>query len=165
MIELMKFEGDGPWDLPIVGFEVGRITFGPDVDLVLDRDDENAQIGLSGPFEFRDTDGSVLRLDPSTQPWEEIGVLLRLLHDRVASATATNDSSLHMSFESGRALSNSAHPDVESWDVTGEDYKIIGMPGGGEPAIWDEDSRANAQTGTGPDELNEIVERWREEGA
>jgi hypothetical protein len=148
----MKFDGDGPWKPPIVRFEVGRITFGPDVDLHLDGDAESALVRLSGPFDFQDADGSVWRLDPATQPWESLGVLLRLLNDRVASATASNDSSLQITFDSGRALSNPAHPDVESWDVTGEDYKIIGMPGSGEPAIWDEESRAQAQTRTGPEE-------------
>jgi hypothetical protein len=141
--------------------EVGRVTFGPDVDLLLDGDGESTQVGLSGPFDFRDADRSVLRLDPSAQPWEELGVLLRLLNDRVASATVSNDSALRITFESGRALSNPPRAEVESWDVTGEDYKIIAMPGGGEPAIWDEDSRAQAQTGTEPDELDEILRRWR----
>jgi hypothetical protein len=50
-----------------------------------------------------------------------------------------------------------------AWEIIGEDYMVIGVPGGGEPAIWDEDSQAQARTGTETQELDAFLERGRSE--
>jgi hypothetical protein len=76
---VMEFAADGPWELPVIGFEVGRLTFGPNIELHLDGDDhQEVQVRLTGPFDFQDAAGGTFRLDPATEAWEKLRVLLEL---------------------------------------------------------------------------------------
>jgi hypothetical protein len=91
---------------------------GPEVDLHLDGGEEVVHVGLSFPLEFHAPDSSPRRPDPKTRGWQELSVLLRVLGDRVARATAWIDSSLEIMFEGGRTLTRHADPDVETWEVS-----------------------------------------------
>lgn len=134
----MKFGGEGPWELPLAGFEVGRLTFGLPIDLYLYGDNGPAQLRLPGPFEFEVPGTGVSNLDPEIHTWEEMRELLVLRQDRVSQAMAWKDARLRVDFSSGRVICAHSTGQYESWEVSGKDYKIVGTPG--EVAIWDEDS-------------------------
>jgi len=73
-------------------------------------------------------------------PSEFRGLVLSLVARRasVHSALATADSELRLSFDEGDAIAVGPDPNYEAWEVTGPgQVKVVAMPGGGEPAIWD----------------------------
>jgi hypothetical protein len=61
---------------------------------------------------------------------DQAGVVLQLLHERLASAYA-EDGVLHLSFEGGAALRSLPNDGYESWTVVG-DSKTFQCIGGGE---------------------------------
>jgi hypothetical protein len=135
----MKFGGEGPWELPLAGFEVGRLTFGLPIDLYLYGDDGPARLQLPGPFEFEAPGSGVRNLDPEIDTWEEMCELLVLRQDRVSRAMAWKDARLRVDFSSGRVIRAHSTDRYESWEISGKGYKIVGTHG--EVAIWDEDSQ------------------------
>jgi hypothetical protein len=146
----MKLGGEGPWELPLAGFEVGRLTFGTPIDLYLYSDDGSARLQLPGPFEFEVPGTGVSNLDPEIQTWEEMCELLVLRQDRVSRAMAWKDARLLVDFSSGRVIRAHSAGRYENWELSGKDYKIVGTPG--EVAIWDEDSKSVVMTsGVGPE--------------
>jgi hypothetical protein len=155
----MKFDGDGPWALPLAGFEVGRLTFGLPIDVYLYGDGGPARLQLPGPFELQVPGGDVRTADPEIHSWQEMTELLSLRHDRVAGATAWKDARLRIDFLSGRAISAHSTGSYESWEVEAKGWKIVGTPG--EVLIWDEDSR-NFKFDS--PEFAELLERWTAEG-
>jgi len=73
----MKFAGDGPWELPLVGFEVLRVTFAHPLDIVAYGDEgASAPIRLEGSFELIGPAGGSLQLDASAQTWEDLAAVL-----------------------------------------------------------------------------------------
>jgi hypothetical protein len=105
IIDAMKFSGDGPWELPLAGLEVGRLTFGLPIDVYLYGEGGSAQLRLPGPFEFQVPGDESRTVDPETHGWEEMTELLSLRHDRVTVATAWKDARLRVDFSSGRVIS------------------------------------------------------------
>jgi len=128
----MTLPENGPWTLPIDGYDVLQITFAYPIDVVAYGDGGvSAAIRLEQGFDIHDPDG-VRHFDASAQPWEELAGVLALRHDRIAHATATeDDAKLRIEFESGRVLTAGPHPRYENWAVTGEGFQLIAMPGGG----------------------------------
>jgi len=134
----VSFSGDGPWALPIAGFEVLTLTFAPHgVDVIAyGPDGISTVIRLSGPFEYRDAEGAARTLDPETQSWADLGVLFALRRDHIELATATQDSRLRVEFASGRVLASGADGAYENWEVSGPgNMLIVGTPG--EATVWD----------------------------
>ena len=140
----------GDWDLPIVGFEVSHITIGAtDVDIAAygnggGRSEDgrtivapHTQIRLEGQFELAFADDDRIRLDPSTQAWEQLTAVLSLRRDRISSALVNaNSARLEVQFISGRRIL--AGPDAlyENWEISGPGFRFIAGPGGGAVACW-----------------------------
>jgi hypothetical protein len=158
IIRDVKFTVDGPWELPLAGFVVGRISFGMPLDIYASENGGQALIRLPGPFEFHEPERSSRRLDPETDSWDELAVLLALRSDQVSRATAWKDARLRVEFSSGRVLSAYTQGPYESWEVDGTDYQIVGTPG--EVTIWDEDTPA--VRGQGGEQLGELLGRYFE---
>jgi hypothetical protein len=140
----MKVQGDGPWELPLAGFSVGRLSFGMPLDIYLDHAATRAQIRLSGPFAFGEAAEGVRRLDAETDSWDQLAVLVSLRNDRISRATAWKDARLRVAFQSGRSLSAHSEGQYEDWEVSGPGFKIVGTPG--EVTAWDEDTRSTRYT-------------------
>jgi Family of unknown function (DUF6188) len=59
----------------------------------------------------------------------------------VGEAIATKSSSLEIGFDGGERIVNPPADEVEAWEVRGPGYVLaVALPGGGEPAIWDDTS-------------------------
>jgi hypothetical protein len=125
----MPFSRTGPWQLPIAGYVVSRLVFGPDVDLVLDGPTEMVSVGLSDCTELLEPSGARLQLSPRGD-WTELAAVLHLIGDSVSSAIASDELGLQIAFTSGSRLTTPPSPTVETWEVTGESYKLVGTPGG-----------------------------------
>ena len=101
-------------------------TFDPDTPLV--------EIVVQTAFTFTDADGVdhvIEPEDPST-----VGPAMRLLRQTLERVTAWKDGRLELAFESGASVLVPPHGRFESYDVSGPGFKLIGLPSGGEPAIW-----------------------------
>jgi hypothetical protein len=130
----MRFSDDGPWELPVVGFEVMHMTFGAFLVDINAYGDEGAdsQIRLVGPFELREPDAERRKLDPEGDSWEQLAALFALRHDTISKARITKDSELRVEFASGRAIIS----DGDAWEMSAPGgVLVVGEPG--EPAIWD----------------------------
>jgi Family of unknown function (DUF6188) len=67
--------------------------------------------------------------------------VLLLFQATVESALVGREGDLTLSFRDGARLRVQPSPDYEAWQISGPDrLLVVCMPGGGEPAIWDEDS-------------------------
>jgi len=156
----MEFSGDGPWELPLTGFRVEHVTFAMSVSIGLQGDDANAMISLPGAFDFEQPGSASHHLDPETQPWDELAVLLALRDSRISRAIAGRDSALRVEFSTGYVLRALSEGEFENWEVAGADFTIIGTPGAA--TIWDEVIRARAAT-LDVFELGDLLERLRAE--
>ncbi len=134
----MRFDDQGPWELPVEGFEVLHMTFGAFlVDIVAyGPEGATSQIRLEGPLELRAPSGQTERLDPENESWERLAALFVLRHDTIRVARITKTSDLYVQFTSGHVLTSSADGPHEPWEMqaTGG-ILVVGTPG--EPAIWD----------------------------
>jgi hypothetical protein len=125
----MAFPQKGPWQLPITGFTVGRVVFGPDIDLVLDGATEIVTVGLSHSTELLSPSGARLRLSPQGD-WTQLAAVLHLIGDSVSAASASDELGLRVVFAGGWTLTTPPSPAVETWEVTAESYRLIGTPDG-----------------------------------
>jgi Family of unknown function (DUF6188) len=75
------------------------------------------------------------RTDP--EPADD-DALATLLGDVVRTAEVCTTGELRICFESGTALLVTAHPEIESWAVTGPDGLLLVCLPGGEVAAWGE---------------------------
>jgi len=147
----MRFPGHGPWNLPIVGFEVLNVTFGFMIDITACGDaGATSSLRLEGPFELTDPDRGTVRLDASGDAWEDLAAVLALRHERIAAATAisTDASTLRVQFSSGCVLSAGPHPQYENWEIHGPGFMLVCTPGGG-IAAWDMDKPTEINSGKG----------------
>jgi hypothetical protein len=128
----MVLPANGPWTLPIEGFEVLQITFAYPIDVVTYGDGGvSATIRFEARFDFADDDG-VHAMDAARQSWDELALLLALRHDRITEAVATeDDAQVRIAFASGRLLTAGPDPHYENWQVTGPGFQLISTPGGG----------------------------------
>jgi hypothetical protein len=124
----MPFEGDGPWDLPIAGFEVMHLTIGAHlVDLLAyGEDGVSSQIRLGGPFTFQAPSGASQLLDPG-QPWEPLAALFALRLVAIRHASWTHDYTLRLEFASGHSIVCSQGP-FEAWEIHLPDGGLIIAP-------------------------------------
>jgi hypothetical protein len=136
-------EGPGGWTLPISGFAVYQIEFGGRVAVCASGRREGEE--RPGPVDFifnshftlRGSNGKTDELD-AEGPWDLLTPLFTLRHCRISSGIVTRDGSISVEFEDGFALTAGSGEAYENWEVVGpRGLKIVGLPGGGEPAIWD----------------------------
>lgn len=134
----------GGWTLPISGFAVYRIEFGGRVDVCasgrregVERSAPLVDLVFNSHFILRDSNGNTDELD-AEGPWELLTPLFILRHCRISSGMVTRGGSISVEFEEGFALTAGPDGPYENWEVVGpRGLKIVGLPGGGEPAIWD----------------------------
>jgi hypothetical protein len=128
----------GPWHLPVDGFVITDMTFGALlVDIVARGMGDSARVSapsvmlrLLGAFELSSPNVEPELLDAGTQDWTALAPLLALRGDRIASAVATGDGHLAISFATGKGLSAAPHPTYENWEVAGRGYRLVAVPGG-----------------------------------
>jgi Family of unknown function (DUF6188) len=160
----VRFSDDGPWELPVAGFEVMHLTFGASLVDINAYGDGGAdtQIRLAGPFELRELDANRQQLDPESDSWERLAALFALRHDTITKARITKDSELLVQFTSGRAISSKA-TDGEAWEMTAPGgVLVVGTPGGA--AIWDGEpgsrKRARIKNGRLRETLGSRIRRY-----
>lgn len=123
---------NGPWDLSLDGFEVLQVTFAYPIDIVAyGPEGVDVTIRFEGAFELVEPDGTRRELDASRNTWEELSVVLSLRHDHPQSVHVEEGAALTVTFGSGPEIHAGATPDYDSWQVSGDDYSLISMPGGG----------------------------------
>jgi hypothetical protein len=123
---------EGPWDIPVDGFEVLQVTFAYPVDIVTyGPDGETVTIRIEGAFEFVDSEGTNRRFDASKNSWEELSVVLALRHDHLRSVHADETGALTVEFKSGRRIEASCTPGYENWQISGREFSLISLPGDG----------------------------------
>jgi hypothetical protein len=155
----MRFDDDGPWELPVEGFEVLHMTFGAFlVDIVAyGAEGVTSQIRLEGPSELHAPSGQTERLDPQNDSWERLAALFVLRHDKIQVARITKTSDLYVEFASGHVLTSSADGPYESWEMHAPDgILVVGTPG--EPAIWDGDMKNRRVYRWDGKEVHEVAE-------
>jgi|GEM_PF-2882794 hypothetical protein len=137
----MKLSESAPSNLPIVGFHVSLITFAGLIDIVAYGEaGVSSQIRFEGSFQLRDPELGSVPLDPQSQSWEDLSVLLALRHDEITVATAdAQESTLRVEFSSGRVLSAGPDPNYENWEAHGPGFMLVCKPGGG-LALWNTDA-------------------------
>jgi len=136
----MKLAKTGPWDLPIVGFEVLQVTFSYALDIVAYGDGHvTSVLKLGGPFELVDPERGNVQLNASSQSWEDLTAILTLRHERITAVTAADPGTLSVRFSSGRGLRAGPDPQYENWELDGPGFRLICRPGGG-VSIWDTDA-------------------------
>jgi hypothetical protein len=124
---------NGPWDLPIEGFEVSSLVFAYPIDIVAYGDGGvSTRIRFQGAFDFAQPRRRIRHLGAGDAKWPEFAVLFVLRFDRIARASATeDDAQLQIDFASGRVLTAGPDPHYENWEVTGPGFQLISLPGGG----------------------------------
>lgn len=137
---LMSQPATGPWRLPVEGWDILTVTFAFQVDIIAYGDGgPTCTIRLAGAFQLSEPDGQVHNLDAEQQAWEDLTLVLSLRHDKIASATATDDAHLLLRFASGRTLSAEADGrPYEHWQIDAPGIKLIALPGDGSGgvAVW-----------------------------
>lgn len=116
-------EVDGAFVIPLEGFVATYIQ--NDQDLILCDPDSADEAWLSA---------SCL----------DVAAMLPLAKSRagVTRAVVGPDSTLRVDFDDGFTLVNPPEEEVEAWEVRGPGpVLVIGMPGGGAPAVWDATSQ------------------------
>jgi len=136
-------EGEGGWTAPVVGFEVIEVSFSGQVYVTAygkraDDEEEAPRTTLSLGGDFFLVDGSGAQHQLSAEgPWEALTPLLALRHDHIASAVADRSGWLVVRFESGAKLAVGPNGQYENWQLMGPNgILIVGLPSGGEPAVW-----------------------------
>lgn len=128
----MALAANGPWDLPISGYEVLQITFAYPVDIVAYGDGgATACMRVEGEFQFSNAKGGQSCLDASGEHWEELTPLLSLRHDRVATAHASETGRLRVEFASGSRIEAGPSEMYENWQISGPGFQVVALPGGG----------------------------------
>ena len=107
------------------GKREGEERFAPLVDLI-----------FNSRFSFQEPSGKSYELD-AEGPWDLLAALFTLRHCRISSGEVTRDSSICVEFVEGFQLRANSGERYENWEVTGpRSVKVVGLPGGAEPAIW-----------------------------
>ena len=110
-------ETENGWSLPLAGLEVTRCSWQQAGVLLLLQGEGTgyfAEIGFSAHRHRSELLGAVVR-----------------------DATVARTGRLDIAFEDGRAVTVEPNPSYEAWEVTAGTLKLVCLPGGGEPAIWD----------------------------
>jgi hypothetical protein len=136
-------ESEEGWTCPITGFEVIEVRFSGRVYVTAygkraegDREAPCTDIAIGGAFTFIDSSGTEHALS-AIEPWESLVPLFSLRHDHVASAVADRTGWLTVRFHSGASLEVGPDGQYENWELVGPNgILIVGLPGGGEPAVW-----------------------------
>jgi Family of unknown function (DUF6188) len=130
-LEGVAVTAEGPWDLPIQGYEVLQTTFAYPLDIVVYGDaGTTGIIRLAGRFDFVEAGQQRHSLDASGERWQDLTPVLCLRHDRVASARATESGDLTVRFESGSLIEAGPSEMYENWEVSGPGFQLIALPSG-----------------------------------
>jgi hypothetical protein len=154
----MRFTGTGPWELPVAGLRVRRLTFAMAITIGVHGEGRSGLISLPGPFELSTPAAGTRRLDPERQSCDEMARLFELRDEVITRATATSDSELAVEFSSGHRLQARSDGEFESWEVAVDDNTIVGSPGA--VLVWDEELQARARDIDGS-ELGDLLARLR----
>jgi len=128
----LTLDSEGPWDLPVEGFEVLQVTFGYPIFIVAyGPDGASVTIQFEGAFEVVEPGGARRKLDASTDSWEEMSIVLSLRHDHLHSVQAEDSAALAVEFRSGRRIAAGPTAGYENWQVSGRDFSLVSLPGGG----------------------------------
>jgi len=109
--------------------------------------------------------------DSSEEAWLQASRLeldaIRQLCTRKASvkrAVAASDATLRIDFDDGFSLVNPSDAEVEAWELRGPGcVLLVGTPGGGPPAVWDETSEIRLiDPGVDPlpAQVVQMIETW-----
>lgn len=138
-------EVDGEFVIPVVGFVCSELR--GDHDLILRDPSSPDEAWLWASC-----------LDADT--------IRRLVEAKAAvtQAVASADGTLRVAFDNGASLVNPPHAEVEAWEVRGPGYVlVVGTPGGGRPAVWDETSeirRIEPGADELPTQVTQMLEIW-----
>jgi Family of unknown function (DUF6188) len=132
------------WSAPVSGFAITDVRFSGQVHITAygsraegEKGSPRTTITLGGDFILLDRFGAEHRLD-AEDPWDTLTPLFTLRHDRIASAIADRRGWLIVEFESAARLAIGPNGNYENWQLMGPNgILIVGLPGGGEPAVWD----------------------------
>lgn len=134
----------GPWQLPIVGFEIGDVWFSWGLYLIGygepmpgERMASRTQVRFGGALVHRTAGGQDVQID-AAGPWHSATSLLDLRHARItaATATATLDGRLRLSCSDGSRLEADPDSRYENWEISGPGkLNLVCPPGGGDPRI------------------------------
>jgi len=96
---------------------------------------------------------------------DQDAIQLLVMHEaRVERAVAAKDATLRIDFDDGFSLVNPPEADVEAWELRGPGYVLlVGTPGGGPPAVWDENSEIrliDPGTDPFPAQVVQMIETW-----
>jgi hypothetical protein len=143
---LLVEEADGEFVIPVEGFVCSWMQGGNDLILCAPDSSDEAWLRAS-------------RLDQSI-------IKQLVMHEaRVERAVAAEDATLRIDFDDGFSLVNPPEPEVEAWEFRGPGYVLlVGTPGGGPPAVWDETSEIrliDPEVDPLPDQIVKIIETWR----
>lgn len=139
-------EVDGEFVVPVDGFVCGYLQ--DDYELILCDPDSSDEASLWAS-----------RLDKGA-------IRLLVMHEaRVQRAVATKDATLRIDFDDGFSLVNPSEENVEAWELRGPGYVLlVGTPGGGPPAVWDETSEIRLiDPGVDPlpAQVVQMIETWQ----
>lgn len=138
-------EADGEFVIPVEGFVCSHLQ--GDSDMILRDPDSSDETWLSAS-----------RLD-------EGAIRSLVMHEaRVQRAAAARDATLRIDFDDGFSLVNPPDMEVEAWELRGPGYVLlVGTPGGGRPAVWDETSEIRLiDPGVDqlPPQVEQMLETW-----
>jgi hypothetical protein len=119
----MTLPANGPWTLPVEGFQVYALQLSFVLVDILAQGDEGARltIRLPGEFDFSVAGGSTQRLGSADSAgWPDFAALFVLRGAQLSSADATEDETqLHIAFVDGHRLRAGPDPNSENWEVIG----------------------------------------------
>ena len=126
----MSQPAPGPWTLPVEGWDILTVIFAFQIDIIAYGDGgPTCTIRLAGAFQLSELDGQVHNLDAEQQSWEDLTPVLSLRHDKIASATATEDAHLLVRFAGGRTLTAEADGrPYEHWQIDVPGIKLYCSP-------------------------------------
>jgi uncharacterized protein DUF6188 len=141
-------EVDGEFVIPLEGFVCSALQHSSHIDeLILRAPDSSEESWLQAS-----------RLDVSA-------IRLLCVHEaRVERAVAASDATLRVDFDDGFSLVNPPEAEVEAWELRGPGcVLLVGTPGGGPPAVWDETSEIRLlepDVDPLPAQVVQMIETW-----
>lgn len=88
------------------------------------------EIYIGEPFTFTVPDGHQHVLDPNADPLN-LAPVLRIMRQVIREASALRDGRLQLSFADGSHIVVPFGKRYEAWHITGPDFTLISLPGGG----------------------------------
>jgi hypothetical protein len=132
----------------LVGRSVQEARYGSSFRIVFERGDRvepALYADLAEPFTYISPTGE--RIEAALDRPTSLGHALTIVGTEVTRAEATDQGALHLAFSDGSAIDCDAHRQFEAWQVVGgSPESLVVSLGGGELAVWDAKSKAQAVT-------------------